>query len=250
MHALMKMRQYRCQDSSVSRSHNLCSLSYITVGSIMPDRSCESFLAYLLVPILYFDIDSILNLARQFSVVAYPAVAVIGMVQGLVIGGAIVERFPRMLSHARLASALLFTLFAANAIVSVINFAESEKVDIAGIFASPSTDNLVSALLGLVGMNAGAGAIIALSLTLLIFILLKFTTLKRSRRIFVFIISVIMIAITVTLRLSEYKPTGFEIILYTLYQAGITAGILWGTRRRLSSTSLRFRYFREKWVGE
>ena len=199
--------------------------------------------------LLSFDTGYLLELANRFSYATYSIVIGIGVIQGRILGEAIVERFPRMLSNARLMSMLLFALFASNAIVSVMKFAEPVKINISQILAS-SPNELLSMFLKLVGLNAGAGAIISFSITVLILILLKMTTLKAYNGGFVFIISVIMIVITSVVRLSGYQPTGFEIIAYALYQAGMTAGIIWGTRIKLSSQDLRFRYFRERWIGK
>ncbi|MGH9934020.1 MAG: hypothetical protein ACRD3Z_02765 [Nitrososphaerales archaeon] len=199
--------------------------------------------------LLNFDTALLLKLAQQFSFVTYSIVIAIGVTQGRILGEAIVERFPRMLSNARLMSMLLFALFASNAIVSVMKFAEAEKIIISQIFDAPSQE-LLSVFLKLVGLNAGAGAIIGFSLTVLILILLRFTALKAYNGSFVFMISVIMIIAISAIKLSDYTPTTFEIIVYALYQAGMTAGIIWGTRIKLSSQDLRFRYFRERWIGK
>ncbi|MFY3741727.1 MAG: hypothetical protein HMLIMOIP_002187 [Candidatus Nitrosomirales archaeon] len=206
-----------------------------------------SFLEHLFL--LNFDTALLLKLAQQFSFVTYSIVIAIGVTQGRILGGAIVERFPRMLSNARLMSMLLFALFASNAIVNVVKFAIPEKINIAQIFDAPSQE-LLSLFIKLVGLNAGAGAIIGFSLTVLILILMRFTTLKAYNGSFVFIISVIMIVAISAIKLSDYTPTAFEIIVYALYQAGMTAGIIWGTRIKLSSQDLRFRYFRERWIGK
>jgi hypothetical protein len=206
-----------------------------------------SFLDHLFL--LNFDTALLLKLAQQFSFVTYSIVVAIGVTQGRILGGAIVERFPRMLSNARLMSMLLFALFASNAIVNVVKFAIPEKINIAQIFDAPSQE-LLSLFIKLVGLNAGAGAIIGFSLTVLILILMRFTTLKAYNGSFVFIISVIMIVAISAIKLSDYTPTAFEIIVYALYQAGMTAGIIWGTRIKLSSNDLRYRYFRERWIGK
>ncbi|MGH7909572.1 MAG: hypothetical protein ACRENW_06970, partial [Thermodesulfobacteriota bacterium] len=135
--------------------------------------------------LLNFDTALLLKLAQQFSFVTYSIVIAIGVTQGRILGEAIVERFPRMLSNARLMSMLLFALFASNAIVSVMKFAEAEKIIISQIFDAPSQE-LLSVFLKLVGLNAGAGAIIGFSLTVLILILLRFTALKAYNGSFVF----------------------------------------------------------------
>jgi len=181
--------------------------------------------------------------------VAYSIVLAIGITQGRIISEAIVERFPRMLSNARLTSVLLFLLFVANAVVSVMKFTQPDKITLSQIFASQTPRELVSIILQLIGLYAGPVTIIAFSTTLLILILLKFTTLKAKSGAFVFSIGIIMIVITAIIKVSDYKPTSFEIFLYMLYQAGVTGGIIWGTRRRLYSKDLRFRYFRERWTG-
>ncbi len=206
-----------------------------------------SFLEHLFQ--LNFDTALLLKLAQQFWFVTYAIVIAIGVTQGRILGEAIVERFPRMLSNARFMSMLLFALFASNAIVNVVKFAIPEKINIAQIFDAPSQE-LLSVFLKLVGLNAGAGAIIGFSLTVLILILMRFTTLKAYNGSFVFIISVIMIVAVSAIKLSDYIPSAFEIVVYALYQAGMTAGIIWGTRIKLSSQDLRFRYFRERWIGK
>jgi hypothetical protein len=206
-----------------------------------------TFLEHLFL--LTVDTALLLRLAQQFSFVTYSIVIAIGVTQGRILGEAIVERFPRMLSNARLMSMLLFALFASNAIVNVVKFAVPEKINISQIFDAPSQE-LFSVFLKLVGLNAGAGAIIGFSLTVLILILLRFTALTAYNGSFVFIISVIMIIAISAIKLSDYTPTTFEIILYALYQAGMTAGIIWGTRIKLSSQDLKFRYFRERWIGK
>ncbi len=208
-------------------------------------------LAYIfhLLFLLYFDTSYLLQLARQFSLATYSIVVAIGVTQGAIIGQAVVERFPRMLSNARLTSILLFLLFAANAVVSVMKFAQPDKITISQIFASQTPSKFASIILQLVGLYAGPVTIIAFSTTILILILLKFTTLKANGRAFVFIIGITMIIITTIVKFSDYKPTSFDIFLYMLYQAGITGGMIWGTRRRLYSNDTRFRYFRERWTG-
>ena len=198
---------------------------------------------------MYFDTSYLLELAHQFSLATYSIIVAIGVIQGLILGEAIVERFPRLASHTRSASMLLFLLFAVNAIASVMKFAQHEKVTISQILTSQRPDEIASIILQIIGLNTGAGTVIAFSTTLLILVVLKFTEVKAYSRAFVFVISIIMIIITSIIRFSDYTPTSFEIFLYMLYQAGMTGGIIWGTRRRLYSNDLRFRYFRERWIG-
>jgi hypothetical protein len=190
-----------------------------------------------------------LELAQQFSFVTYPTVIAIGVTQGLILGEAITDRFPKMQYRTRLALISLFLLFTTHAIVSVIKFAYPEKINISQIFTSPTLDQLLTMTLKVVGLNAGIGAVIAFSITLIILILMRLTGLKGYRSAFLITISIIMIIIVSTVRLSDYKPTGFEIFLYMLYQGAVTGGVIWGMRRRLYSSELRIRNFSEWWTG-
>ena len=198
--------------------------------------------------LLYFDTNYLLKSAYQFSWATYSIVISVALAQGVILGEAIIERFPRLIHNARLASILLLSLFIIHASVSVLKFADPEKIIISEIFNATNYE-LGSIILRVVGLNAGAVSIIAFSMTVAVIILFRFIALQEYRRSFIFIISIIMIMITASIRISDYTPANFEIFLYVLYQAGVTGGIMWGARRKLYSRDLRFRYFVKRWTG-
>ena len=55
----------------------------------------------------------------------------IGLLQGIILGRAILLRFPRLQNHVKTVSVTLFVLFLINAILSVPRFQSPEKIDLA-----------------------------------------------------------------------------------------------------------------------
>ncbi|MEM2760480.1 MAG: hypothetical protein QXU32_11815 [Nitrososphaerales archaeon] len=199
--------------------------------------------------ILYFDRDFLLEVVREFSFLTYSIVMTIGLVQGYILGQAIVDRFPRLQFHTRLTLVMLLVLFVTHAIVSIMRFAEPEKMDLLQMFASKSSD-LGPLILRAMGLNSDIGTIIAFSITAVVLVILKLTGLKGYSKYYVLIISIIMLIITAMLKFSDYQPGSFEILLFILYNASMTAGLLWGTRKRLYSMELKNRNFVDWWTGK
>ena len=54
----------------------------------------------------------------------------IGIFQGIILGRAILVRFPRLQNHVKTVSITLFIIFLANAILSVPRFSSPEKIDL------------------------------------------------------------------------------------------------------------------------
>lgn len=200
---------------------------------------------------MHFDTSLLLELAQKFSVVTYSIVIAVGVTQGVVLGQAVIERFPRLQFHTRFASLLFFLLFMTYAIVSVVRFANPDKIDVSQIFASSTTTSeVLSIILRVIGLNIDMGAIITFSITAFVLVIWKLTGLKGWRGSFVLVISMVMLVIMSVLKFSDYQPGSFEILLFTLYHAGLTGGVLWGTRRRLYSKELRVRNFINWWAGK
>lgn len=189
----------------------------------------------LLVSFAIVDFADLLRVAESYSLVTYSIVLGIGITQGLILGRAIIRRFPKLQNHTKIVSISLFIVFAINAIITTMKFADPEKIEVSQIFSSLSPDALFSLIIHILGINAGLGAIIGFSMMLVIIVLLKLTPLTRYSRIFVLVISVIMIIVSVITRLSDYRPGAFEVFLYMLYQIGITNGIIWSTSRKIKS---------------
>jgi hypothetical protein len=167
-----------------------------------------------------------------FALVTVIASFGIGLFQGIVLGRSILYRFPRLQNHLKTVSISLFVLFLINAIMSVPRFASPEKIDLANI-SSNSSFEITSIVFLIFGVNTGFLTVLALSVTVMTFVLLKFTQLHGVLKIFVFFFSVLILVLTGISRFTELTPSTFEVLLYFLYQLGITIGILIGTMRKI-----------------
>ena len=156
----------------------------------------------------------------------------IGVFQGIILGRSILQRFPRLQNHLKSISVILFVVFLTNAILSVSRFASTEKIDLSSISAG-STGEVVSALFLIFGMNTGFLTVLAISVTVMTFLLLRYTHIHGIAKAFVFFFSVLILLLTVLSRFTDLTPSTFEVLLYFLYQLGITGGILAGTIRKI-----------------
>ena len=116
--------------------------------------------------------------------------------------------------------------------MSVPRFASPEKIDLANISSNSSLE-ITSIVFLIFGVNTGFLTVLALSVTVMTFVLLKFTQLHGVLKIFVFFFSVLILVLTGISRFTELTPSTFEVLLYFLYQLGITIGILLGTMRKV-----------------
>jgi hypothetical protein len=73
---------------------------------------------------------------------------------------------------------------------------------------------------------------------LMTFVILKFTNLHGVVKGFVFFFSVLLLIFTALSRFTDLTPSSFEVLLYFLYQLGITIGILLGTIRKIKPRQL------------
>lgn len=176
-----------------------------------------------------------------FSVIAILSSFGIGIFQGVVLGKAILLRFPRLQNHVKTVSISLFFLFLVNAILSVPRFASPEKINLSSIFAANNPVEITSLLFLVFGMNAGFLAVLAISVTVMTFVLLKFTPIHGATKIFVFFFSLLILSLTGLSRFTDLTPSSFEVFLYFLYHLGITIGILAGSARKIKSKKLDWR---------
>ena len=156
----------------------------------------------------------------------------IGLFQGIILGRAILVRFPRLQNHFKKVSVTLFVLFLINAILSVPRFASPEKIVISNLPAG-NPDELLSTLFLIFGMNTGFLTVLAISVTVMSFVVLKFTHLNGTSKLFVFFFSALLLILTAVSRFTDLTPSTFEVLLYFLYHLGITIGILVGTIRKI-----------------
>ena len=127
-----------------------------------------------------------------FSIIAVIGAFGIGIFQGIILGRAILVRFPRLQNHVKTVSISLFVLFLANAILSVPRFASPEKIDFTNISAG-SPGEFASLLFLIFGMNTGFLTVLAISVTVMTFVILKFTNLNGIVKGFVFFFSILIL---------------------------------------------------------
>ena len=167
-----------------------------------------------------------------FSIISVIVSFGIGLFQGIILGRAILVKFPRLQNHVKTVSISLFILFLINAIMSVPRFASPEKIDLSNLSASGPAE-VTSILFLIFGMNTGFLTVLAISVTVMTFVLLKFTKIHGVAKAFVFFFSVLILLLTGLSRFTDLTPSTFEVLLYFLYQLGITIGILLGTIRKI-----------------
>ncbi|MDX1596483.1 MAG: hypothetical protein R3327_06030 [Nitrosopumilaceae archaeon] len=168
-----------------------------------------------------------------FSITAILASFGIGIWQGNILGRAIMLRFPKLQSHAKIVSISLFFLFLINALLSVPRFASPEKIQLSALFETTSSADFVSLLFLIFGVNTGFLTVLAFSATIMTIVLLKMTHLKGISKIFVLVFSLLVLGLTILSRFTDLTPSTFEVFLYFLYQLGITIGILVGSARKV-----------------
>ncbi|MCE2506012.1 MAG: hypothetical protein J4F36_06020 [Nitrosopumilaceae archaeon] len=172
-----------------------------------------------------------------FSIIAVIGAFGVGLFQGIILGRAILVRFPRLQNHLKTVSVTLFILFLINAILSVPRFASPEKIELSNL-AAGSPGELVSTLFLIFGMNTGFLTVLAISVTVMTFAILKFTNLNGIVKLFVLFFSSLLLVLTGISRFTDLTPSTFEVLLYFLYQLGITIGILGGTIRKMKPKKL------------
>ena len=167
-----------------------------------------------------------------FSIIAVLGAFGIGIFQGIILGKAILVRFPRLQNHVKTVSLSLFVLFLVNAILSVPRFASPEKITFSDLSAA-SSGEIASLLFLIFGMNTGFLTILAISVTVMTFVLLKFTNISGITKGFILFFSILLLILTALSRFTELTPSTFEVLLYFLFQLGFTIGILAGTIRKI-----------------
>ena len=172
-----------------------------------------------------------------FSIISVFAAFGIGLFQGIILGRAILVRFPRLQNHVKTVSISLFIVFLVNAILSVPRFASPEKIEFSNLSAG-SPAEVASTLFLIFGMNTGFLTVLAISVTVMTFVFLKYTNIHGIIKSFVFFSSALLLILTGISRFTELTPSTFEVLLYFLYQLGITIGILAGTIRKIKAKKL------------
>jgi len=92
--------------------------------------------------------------------------------------------------------------------------------------------DVVSSVFLIFGMNTGFLTVLAFSIMVMTFVILKFINLRGIVKGFIFFFSASLLIFTALSRFTDLTPSTFEVLLYFLYQLGITLGILFGTIRK------------------
>lgn len=185
--------------------------------------------------LISFLVDLFLNPVIQL--IAVLSAFGIGLFQGIILGRAILVRFPRLQNHVKTVSITMFVLFLINAILSVPRFASTDKVSLSNLSAN-SPSEFASTLFLIFGMNTGFLTVLAISVTVMSFVVLKFTNLTGVAKGFIFFFSALLLVLTAVSRFTDLTPSAFEVLLYFLYQLGITIGILAGSIRKIKPKKL------------
>ena len=175
---------------------------------------------------------SILDLAEQNFLVTFTIVLGIGLLQGAILGRGIRNRFPSFRKHARAVSLSLLALFSANAVFSVLKFAEPDKLSMSEFIIPTTTDDAFVLILDLIGVNTGVGTVIATFVSITLIIFLRFADIPNIARYFIFVLSSIVLIVSLLGKFTDFVPTTFQVWIYAIYQAGITLGIFIVTRRK------------------
>ena len=177
---------------------------------------------------------NIFELAEQNFLITFATVLGIGLLQGAILGRGIRNRFPSIKRHAQIVSSSLLALFFVNAIFSVLKFADPIKFSVSEFTIPATTDEVLLLILNLIGVNTGVGTVIATFISITLILFLRFADIHNIARYFIFVISSIVLIVSLLGRFTDFVPTVFQIVLYTIYQLGITLGIFFVTRRKES----------------
>lgn len=176
----------------------------------------------------------ILSIAEDNFIISFGIVIGVGLIHGAILGRGIRNRFPSLKKHARIVSLVLLALFSINAGANIIKFALPEKVAISELTIPSTSEEGLSFLINILGLNAGLGTVIILFISISLILFFKLAQIHKIARYFIFALSVIVLLVALIGRFTDFVPTSFQILMYAFYQLGITVGIFLVTRRKES----------------
>ena len=156
----------------------------------------------------------------------------IGLLQGAILARGIRKKFPKLKKYAKGVSIILLILFSINAAGKISKFAKPSKVEFTEFVIPETSEAAFLLLVNVLGLNAGVIAVTGIFISITLILLFRFAELNPLSRYFVFTISVIVFIIAILGRFTDYVPSTFQIILYVMYQLGMTLGIFTIMRRR------------------
>ena len=182
----------------------------------------------------------ILQTAEENFLITFGIVFAIGFLQGAILARGIRKRFPKLKKYAKGISLILLILFAINASGNISKFADPSKVSVSGYEIPQTPEGAFTMIIDLLGLNAGVIAVIGIFISISLILIFKFSDISPIARYFIFTISIIVLIVSLLGRFTDYVPTIFQIILYSIYQLGLTIGMFLIMRRKVNDPLEKF----------
>ena len=178
----------------------------------------------------------ILQTAEENFLITFSIVFGIGFLQGAILARGIRKKFPKLKKYAKGISLILLILFAINASGNISKFADPSKVLVTKFEIPQTPEGVFTLIIDLLGLNAGVLAVIGIFITISLILIFKFADISPIARYFIFTISIIVLIVSLLGKFTDYVPTVFQIILYSIYQLGLTIGMFLVMRRKTSDS--------------
>ena len=176
----------------------------------------------------------ILQIAEENFLITFGIVLGIGFLQGAILARGIRKKFPKLKKYAKGISIILLVLFAINASGNISKFADPSKVSVTEFQIPQTPEGAFTMMIDLLGLNAGVLAVVGIFITISLILIFKFADIPPIARYFIFTISVIVLIVSLLGKFTDYVPTVFQIILYSIYQLGLTIGVFLVMRRKVN----------------
>ena len=176
----------------------------------------------------------ILQIAEENFLITFGVVFGVGLLQGAILARGIRKRFPKLKKYAKAISIILLILFAINASGNISKFADPSKVEMSGFEIPQTPEGVFTMIVDLLGLNAGVLAVVGIFITISLILIFKFADIPPIARYFIFTISVIVLIVSLLGKFTDYVQTVFQIILYSIYQLGLTIGMFLVMRRKVN----------------
>ena len=176
----------------------------------------------------------ILQIAEENFLITFGIVLGIGFLQGAILARGIRKKFPKLKKYAKGISITLLVLFAINASGNISKFADPSKVSVTEFQIPQTPEGAFTMMIDLLGLNAGVLAVVGIFITISLILIFKFADIPPIARYFIFTISVIVLIVSLLGKFTDYVPTVFQIILYSIYQLGLTIGVFLVMRRKVN----------------
>ena len=182
----------------------------------------------------------LLQIAEENFLITFGIVCGVGLLQGAILARGIRRKFPKLKKYAKGISIILLILFVINASGNISKFADPSKISVTEFEIPQTPEGAFTVIIDLLGLNAGVLAVIGIFVTISLILIFKFADISPIARYFIFTISVIVLIVSLLGRFTDYVPTVFQIILYSIYQLGLTIGVFLVMRRKVKDSLEEF----------